>query len=111
MVGPDLARGAARRDRVAGLDERQIRWLLAGMGFGSFVLLLALEIVTEADEISLLDLVVDALGLLLTISAAVGVALLAQRVQAQHEEKAALVRDLELAGPRARAGAPRCSRA
>ena len=97
MVGPDLARGAARRNRVAGLDERQIRWLLAGMGLGSFVLLLALEIVTEADEISLLDLVVDALGLLLTISAAVGVALLAQRVQAEREEKAALVRDLELA--------------
>jgi hypothetical protein len=40
---------------------------------------------------------VDALGLLLTICAAVGVALLAQRVQAEREEKAALVRDLELA--------------
>jgi DNA-binding CsgD family transcriptional regulator len=82
---------------VTRLDERHIRLLLAAIGLGSFVLLLALEIVTEADEISLIDLAVDALGLLLTISAAVGVALLAQRVQAQREEKEALVRDLELA--------------
>ncbi|HEX5796510.1 MAG TPA: hypothetical protein VFY19_11765 [Geminicoccaceae bacterium] len=82
---------------MAKLDERRIRWLLAAVGLGSFVLLLALEIVTEADEISLFDLAVDALGLLLTIVAAVGVALLAQRVQAQREEKAALLRDLELA--------------
>jgi DNA-binding CsgD family transcriptional regulator len=82
---------------VASLDERRIRWILAGIGLGSFVLLLALEIVTETDEISPFDFVVDALGLLLTISAAVGVALLAQRVQAQREEKTALLNDLALA--------------
>jgi DNA-binding CsgD family transcriptional regulator len=77
-------------------DERRTRWLLAGVGAGCFALLLALEIVTE-DELSLLDLGVDALGILLTIGAAVGVALLAQRMHAQHEEKMALIRDLELA--------------
>jgi DNA-binding NarL/FixJ family response regulator len=79
------------------LDERQIRWILAGIGIGSFVLLLTLEILTEQDDISLSDLLVDALSILLTISAAVGVALLAQRMQAHHEEKMMLIRDLEIA--------------
>ena len=77
-----------------------IRWRISANGasggcwpasaVGSFVLLLALEIVTEEDEISLLDLLVDAVYILLTISAAVGVALLTQRVHAQHEEKMSL---------------------
>lgn len=79
------------------LGERQIRWALAGIGSSCFALLLALEIVTEGDELSLLDLVVDGLSILLTIGAAVGVALLAQRMHAQHEEKMALIRDLEIA--------------
>jgi DNA-binding CsgD family transcriptional regulator len=79
------------------LGERQIRWILASVGLGCFVLLLTLEIVTEEDEISLLDLLVDALAILLTIGAAVGVALLAQRMHGQHEEKLTLIRDLETA--------------
>ncbi len=79
------------------LGERQIRWALAGIGSTCFALLLALEIVTEGDELSLLDLVVDGLGILLTIGAAVGVALLAQRMHAQHDEKMALIRELEIA--------------
>ena len=82
---------------MATLSERQIRWLLGGVGLGFFVLLLALEIVTEADEITFADLLVDALGILLMIGSAVGVALLVQRVQAQHEEKLTLISDLETA--------------
>ncbi len=82
---------------MANLDELRTRWLLAGVGCGSFVLLLVLEIVTEEDAISPLDLIVDAVTILLTISAAVGVALLAQRLQAQHEEKMSLLRDLKIA--------------
>jgi DNA-binding CsgD family transcriptional regulator len=77
--------------------ERRIRWLLAGVGAGCFALLLVLEIVTEGDELELSDLLVDALGILLSIGAAVGVALLAQRMHSQHEEKIALIRDLEIA--------------
>ena len=69
--------------------ERRIRWLLAGVGPGCFPLLLGLEIVTEGDELSLADLLVDALSILLSIGAAVGVALLAQRLHGQHEEKGA----------------------
>ena len=79
------------------MSERQIRWLLAGLGLGSFGLLLTLEIVTEGDEVELADILVDALSILLTISAAVGVALLSQRMHSQHEEKMALIRDLEVA--------------
>ena len=71
--------------------------MLAGVGIGSFALLLGLEVVTEGDEISVLDFVIDAVTLLLTISAAVGVALLAQRLQAQHEERMSLIRDLKIA--------------
>jgi DNA-binding CsgD family transcriptional regulator len=82
---------------VANPSERKIRWLLAGVALGSFVLLLTLEIITESDELSLPDLLVDAVSILLTIGAAVGVALLAQRIHAQHEEKAALIRDLATA--------------
>ena len=79
------------------LTETQFRWLLAGIGLGSFALLLTLEIVTESDEVSLADVIVDALSMLLLIASAVGVALLAQRMQSQHEEKMALLRDLETA--------------
>ena len=82
---------------MARLSERQIRWLLSAIGFGSFVALLTLEVVTEGDEISPLDVAVDGLTLLLTIAAAVGVALLAQRMHTQHEEKMILIQDLEVA--------------
>jgi DNA-binding CsgD family transcriptional regulator len=77
--------------------ERRIRWLLAGAGVGCFALLLTLEIVTERDELSPFDLAIDAVAILLTIGAAVGVGLLAQRMHAQHEERTALLRDLEIA--------------
>ncbi len=79
------------------LSERQTRWILAGLGLGCFMVLLALEIATEGDELEPLDVLVDGVSILLTIGAAVGVALLAQRMQAQHEEKMALLRDLETA--------------
>lgn len=79
------------------LSEQQNRWLLASLGVGSYVLLLTLEVVTEDEDIEILDFLVDALAMLLTISAAVGVALLAQRMQSQHEEKIRLINDLEIA--------------
>ena len=82
---------------MANLSERQTRWAFAGMGFGCFVLLLTLEVVTEGDELEPLDVIVDAVSILLTIGAAVGVGLLAQRMHSQHEEKLALIRDLETA--------------
>lgn len=77
--------------------ERQIRWLLAGVGVGSYALLMALETLSNLEDFTWFDLFGDALSMLLLISAAVGTALLAQRMNAQHEEKLALVRDLEIA--------------
>ena len=82
---------------MANLSERQTRGILAGVGVGSFVLLITLDVLTEPDEIRPLELLVDAVTVLLTISAAVGVALLALRMQAQHEEKMTLIGDLETA--------------
>ncbi len=79
------------------LSEIQKRLLLGGLGAACFLLLLALEILTESDEFSPLDVAIDGLGILLTIGAAVGVALLALRIESQHEEKLALIRDLEFA--------------
>jgi len=79
------------------LSNRQTNWVFAGMGLACFVLLLALEIATEGSELSFFDLVVDAIAMILTIGAAVGVAVVAQRLHAHHEEKVVLARDLALA--------------
>ena len=79
------------------LNERQLRWLLGGVGIGCFVLLLGLEFLTQDEDVTLLDFVGDAVSISLTIGAAVGVALLLQRIHAQHEEQMALIRDLEIA--------------
>jgi len=77
--------------------ERRIRWSLAAIGLGAFGLLLALEILTETDDIELIDVLVDAFTLFLTVASAVGLTLLAQRMQQQHEEKLNLIQDLETA--------------
>lgn len=82
---------------MAALSERQIRVILAGVGVGSFALLMGLEILSENGDIAFLELLQEAVSLLLTISAAVGVALLVQRMHAQHEESMALMRQLEIA--------------
>ena len=79
------------------LGERPTKWAFAGIGLTCFALLLTLEIVTESDDLSLFDIAIDAVSIFLTIGAAVGVALLAQRMQSQHEEKMTLIRDLKTA--------------
>jgi DNA-binding CsgD family transcriptional regulator len=82
---------------MAALSERQTRFILGGVGVGSFALLLGLEIVSENGDIAPLELLQEAVTLLLTIAAAVGVALLVQRLQAQHEESMSLMRQLDIA--------------
>jgi DNA-binding CsgD family transcriptional regulator len=72
-------------------------WVFAGLGLICFALLLTLEIVTEEDELSLFDIAGDAISLLLTIGAVVGVVFLVTRMQAQHTEKMAILRDLATA--------------
>lgn len=82
---------------MAALSERQVRFILGGVGVGSFALLMTLEIVSEQGDLSLLELLQEAVSLLLIIASAVGVALLVQRMNAQHEESMALMRQLEIA--------------
>jgi DNA-binding CsgD family transcriptional regulator len=79
------------------LSERQHRWLLGSVGVGCFALLTAFGIVSEGSELTFLDFIDDTLTTILTIGAAVGVALLVQRMHVQHEEQIALLRDLEIA--------------
>jgi DNA-binding CsgD family transcriptional regulator len=82
---------------MTNLKEWQIRVLLGTIGVTSFGLLMLLEILTESDEISYLDMLVDGLGLLLMIATTVGLALLCHRMQTQHEEKLDLIRNLDVA--------------
>lgn len=77
--------------------ESQLRWMLGGIGIISFGLLMALEIVTETDDIRLTDILVDGLGLLLMVSTTVGLAMLFHRMQTQHEEKLDLIHSLDIA--------------
>lgn len=79
------------------LGHSRITWLFGAFGLSCFALLLVIEISTETDDLTPLDIVGDATSLLLTIGAAVGVGAVAQRLQTQHEERLALLRDLEVA--------------
>jgi DNA-binding CsgD family transcriptional regulator len=79
------------------LTEWQIRLVLGGIGAVSFGLLMALEILTETDEVELADVLVDGFGLLLMVATTVGLALLIHRMQSQHEEKLDLIRNLDIA--------------
>lgn len=79
------------------LTERQLRWLMGGVGTGCFALLLALEFLPRDEPVTLLEVIGDALSMLLTIGAATGATLLFLRVRSQHEEQLALIRDLAIA--------------
>jgi DNA-binding CsgD family transcriptional regulator len=79
------------------LDGKYAKWVLLGFSAIAFVLLLALEVVTETGTMSLADLAVDATHILLTIAASVGAVLLFQRTQKQQKENMALHRDLGIA--------------
>jgi DNA-binding CsgD family transcriptional regulator len=67
------------------------------VGVGCSALLLTLEVVSQGDEISLIELLTAAVTLLLTIGSVVGVVLLMHRIQAHREENTALIRDLKVA--------------
>ena len=81
------------------LDSRETRTrqVLAYIGVAAIVLMLGVEVVTEDGRIRILDLLGDALQTALVVAAAVACALLATRMQSQHEEKMNLLRDLESA--------------
>ena len=71
------------------------RWIFAAIGLGAFTALLGLEILTEEEGITGLQLLLEALEISLTIAAAGGVTLLVGRMRTQHEERMSLIRDLD----------------
>jgi DNA-binding CsgD family transcriptional regulator len=77
-------------------DQVRNNWPLALVAAGGFATLLALEAVTEGG-LTPLEFLLEALELSLVIATAAGVALLIGRIKTQHEEKMALMRDLEAA--------------
>ena len=72
-------------------------WRFAAFGVAAFAALLGLEWATEEDGLGATELVLEVSELLLTIAAAVGVALVVVRMNAQHEERMTLARDLAAA--------------
>ena len=77
--------------------ESRTRLVLASIGLAAFVLMLGVEVATEEGPVPTLDLLGDALQTALLVATAVACALLATRMQSQHEEKMNLLRDLESA--------------
>ena len=77
--------------------------MLAAVGLAAFALMLGIEVVTD-DEIHVWDLLGDALQMALVVATAVACALLAFRMQAQHEEKLTPIRTSRPPGPKERSG-------
>jgi DNA-binding NarL/FixJ family response regulator len=78
------------------LDWLRTRWGLGILGGAGFSALLALEFMGRA-RITPWGVLLETSELALTIGTAVAAALLASRMQAQHEERVSLLRDLEAA--------------
>jgi len=78
-------------------SDRRRAYSLLGFAVAAFALLLALEIGTETDDVSIADMVVDGLTLMLTIGTSAAVALLALKVERVRDDRAALIADIEAA--------------
>lgn len=72
-------------------DERNRQ---IALGLLAFMALLALEWVTEGEEVAIVDFLIDALALLLLVATSVAAALVAISVRAEREERAALLQEL-----------------
>jgi DNA-binding CsgD family transcriptional regulator len=77
------------------MTELRTRFLLACAAAGAFVIIMALEIATEGDDIKPADIAVDGLVLLLTILSATAAVLLCLRVERQHGDVRALIAELD----------------
>lgn len=75
-------------------SERRTRLMLAAGAISAYCALLAIELATETDALRPLDIIADAVTLLLTVASTSFVALLALRVAKQQEERRLLVDDL-----------------
>lgn len=73
------------------------RWWFAALGGGAFAGLLAMEFATTAEPLTVAKVILEVLELALTVAAAVGTTLVVLRLHQQHEERLALIKDLEAA--------------
>lgn len=74
-----------------------VDWRLGVLGFGAVFVLLGMEVATEPDGISPLELLLEFTEVMLTIGAAVAIALMFGRMKTQHEERMRLIQDLQAA--------------
>lgn len=79
------------------MSERLVRFWYSALGFGAFVLLLTVDVLTEPDPIPLAEFLADAFEIALIVASATGVALLAGSVQRGRVERDGLTRDLRMA--------------
>ena len=79
------------------MTERSLRIRWAALAVGAFLLLMGLEVLTEEDALDAGDLLGEALQTALLVATATGVTMLTARFQAQREEQATLIRDLQTA--------------
>ena len=78
-------------------NERNLHWVFGAIGVCAFVGLLTLEAMNDENGISYLGLLLEAIELLLMIAAACGITLMFGRMHVNHQEKVALIRDLQTA--------------
>jgi DNA-binding CsgD family transcriptional regulator len=79
------------------MSELRIRVILGLVAFGAFASIMALEIITENDEIDFADIAVDALVLLLTIASVAAAVGLFNRIEQQVTETREIVAALDKA--------------
>jgi DNA-binding CsgD family transcriptional regulator len=79
------------------LSERATRIWWGALGVGAFVLLMAIDFVTESDPRPVGEVLGDALEIALIVASATGVALLTGSFQRERRERDAVMRDLRVA--------------
>lgn len=79
------------------MSERSIRIRWGLVGVGAFLLLMGVEVATEDEAIGWADFAGDAVSTALLVGCATGVSMLAGRFQGERDEKAGLMRDVQMA--------------
>ncbi len=79
------------------MSERSIRLRWTLIAIAAFALLMGIEVLTEDEELDLVDLAGDAVSTALLVACATGVSMLAGRFQDEREEKQGLIRDVQMA--------------
>ncbi len=77
------------------IDRRTIGWVAGAVAAGT--LLLTLDIMSDPEELSIPELMLDIIEMALMLTGAGGVVVLLRGMHAQHREKLDLIRELEIA--------------